>query len=61
MDQQEFVIKPVARHIGNIKGIAGATILGDGEVALILDIPVLIKIAEKSGKADKRVAVGAAR
>jgi two-component system chemotaxis sensor kinase CheA len=61
MDQQEFVIKPVARHIGDIKGIAGATILGDGEVALILDIPVLIKIAEKSGKADKRVAVGAAR
>jgi len=61
MDQQEFVIKPVARHIGDIKGIAGATILGDGQVALILDIPVLIKIAEKSGKIDKRVTVGAAR
>ena len=61
MDQQEFVIKPVARHIGDIKGIAGATILGDGQVALILDIPVLIKIAEKSGKTDKKVAVGAAR
>jgi len=61
MDQQEFVIKPVARHIGDIKGIAGATILGDGQVALILDIPVLIKIAEKSGSAGKQVAVGAAR
>ena len=61
MDQQEFVIKPVARHIGDIKGIAGATILGDGQVALILDIPVLIKIAEKSGNAGNRVAVGAAR
>ena len=61
MDQQEFVIKPVARHIGDIKGIAGATILGDGEVALILDIPVLIKIAEKSGNAGKKIAVGAAR
>jgi two-component system chemotaxis sensor kinase CheA len=61
MDQQEFVIKPVARHIGDIKGIAGATILGDGQVALILDIPVLIKIAEKSGKTEKKVAVGAAR
>jgi len=61
MDQQEFVIKPVARHIGDIKGIAGATILGDGQVALILDIPVLVKIAEKSGKEEKKVAVGAAR
>lgn len=61
MDQQEFVIKPVARHIGDIKGIAGATILGDGKVALILDIPVLIKIAEKSGKTGKRATVGAAR
>jgi two-component system chemotaxis sensor kinase CheA len=61
MDQQEFVIKPVARHIGDIKGIAGATILGDGQVALILDIPVLIKIAERSGNAGKKVAVGAAR
>jgi two-component system chemotaxis sensor kinase CheA len=61
MDQQEFVIKPVARHIGDIKGIAGATILGDGQVALILDIPVLIKIAEKSGNAGKKIAVGAAR
>lgn len=61
MDQQEFVIKPVARHIGDIKGIAGATILGDGQVALILDIPVLIKIAGKSGGAGEKVAVGAAR
>lgn len=35
--QQEIVIKSLGKHINNCKMISGATILGDGEVALILD------------------------
>ena len=35
--QQEIVIKTLGKFLANIKMIAGATILGDGEVALILD------------------------
>ncbi len=36
--QQDVVIKSLGGYLGSIKGIAGATILGDGRVALILDI-----------------------
>jgi len=40
--QQEIVIKSLGKFIDNIKIISGATILGDGEVALILDVNALI-------------------
>lgn len=40
--QQEIVIKSLGKYLSNIQLIAGATILGDGEVALILDINTLI-------------------
>ncbi|WP_058485175.1 chemotaxis protein CheA [Defluviitalea phaphyphila] len=40
--QQEIVIKSLGKYLSNIKMIAGATILGDGEVALILDINTLV-------------------
>ena len=36
--QQEIVIKSLGKCIDNNKIISGATILGDGEVALILDV-----------------------
>jgi two-component system chemotaxis sensor kinase CheA len=45
MEQQEFVVKPLGKILTDIRGIAGATILGDGQVGLILDIPALIKMA----------------
>jgi two-component system chemotaxis sensor kinase CheA len=37
IDQQEIVVKPLARQVKGIPIFAGATILGDGRVALILD------------------------
>ena len=43
--EQEIVIKPLGRFIGDVPGLSGATILGDGGVALILDIPNLVKHA----------------
>ncbi|MBR5336941.1 MAG: chemotaxis protein CheA [Lachnospiraceae bacterium] len=42
MGQQEIVIKSLGKYIENNKVISGATILGDGEVALILDVNALI-------------------
>ena len=41
--QQEIVIKSLGKVLAGIKVIAGATILGDGQVALILDIASLIQ------------------
>jgi two-component system chemotaxis sensor kinase CheA len=37
MGQQEIVIKPLGRYMSKCRMISGATILGDGEIALILD------------------------
>ncbi|MEG1292453.1 MAG: chemotaxis protein CheW, partial [Lachnospiraceae bacterium] len=42
MGQQEIVIKSIGKYINNNKIISGATILGDGEVALILDANTLL-------------------
>ena len=40
--QKEIVIKSLGNYLGNIHGIAGSTILGDGTVVMILDISELI-------------------
>jgi len=45
-DSEEIVVKPLGRHLKNCKGYAGATIMGDGRVALILDITGLSRMAD---------------
>jgi len=40
--QQEIVIKPLGKLLGNIQVVAGATILGNGQVSLIIDVAGLI-------------------
>jgi two-component system chemotaxis sensor kinase CheA len=40
--KQEIVIKSLGSFIGNVPGLSGCTILGDGRIALIVDIPGLI-------------------
>ncbi len=37
-DTEEIVVKPLSKHLKNISVYAGATIMGDGRVALILDV-----------------------
>lgn len=37
-DSEEIVVKPLGRHLKDSPCLAGATVLGDGQVALILDI-----------------------
>jgi two-component system, chemotaxis family, sensor kinase CheA len=37
LGQQEIVLKPLGRYLNQLQGISGATILGNGEVALIID------------------------
>ena len=45
--QQQVVIKSLESNYRSVEGISGATILGDGTVSLILDIPGVVKIAER--------------
>ena len=44
-DSEEIVVKPLGRDLKTCKGYAGATIMGDGRVALILDVGNLAQIA----------------
>ncbi|MCK4951458.1 MAG: chemotaxis protein CheA [Gammaproteobacteria bacterium] len=48
--QQQVVIKSLEANYKKIEGISGATILGDGSVALILDVPGLMRIASQRGR-----------
>ncbi len=54
-DTEEIVVKPLGRHIKGLREYAGGTILGDGRVALILDVAGL------ASKAELGAAVEAAR
>jgi len=40
--QEEVVIKPLGAKLQGLAGLAGATITGDGQIALILDVPGLM-------------------
>lgn len=42
-DSREVVVKPVGPQLATIRGIAGATILGDGRIAVILDMGILVR------------------
>jgi len=46
--QEEVVIKPLGEFLGNIKGIGGATIRGDGKAILILDMSALMDVVGTS-------------
>jgi two-component system chemotaxis sensor kinase CheA len=51
LGQQQVVIKSMEANYGPIDGVAGATILGDGSVALILDLSGLIRVATRTARA----------
>lgn len=50
MGEFQTVIKPLGRLFKHLRGVAGSTILGGGEVALILDVPALIGLAAEQEK-----------
>ena len=42
---REIVVKPVGPQLSTLRGISGATVMGDGSIVLILDMGVLIRLA----------------
>jgi two-component system chemotaxis sensor kinase CheA len=44
LEQQQVVIKSLEQHYRRVPGTAGATIMGDGSVAMILDVESLADI-----------------
>ena len=51
--QEQVVIKSMREHMEQVPGIAGATILGNGRVAIILDIISLFRLVGKNASRDK--------
>jgi two-component system chemotaxis sensor kinase CheA len=47
--QQQVVIKSLETNYRKVPGVSGATIMGDGRVALIIDVPALIKMGQTRG------------
>ena len=50
LGEHQTVIKPLGEVFQNLKGISGATILGSGEVAMIIDVPNLVSRVINKGK-----------
>lgn len=44
--QQQVVIKSLETNFKKVPGVSGATIMGDGSVALILDVPAIIQMGQ---------------
>ena len=44
--QHQLVIKPLPDYVGDVEGVSGCAILGNGEICMILDTATLIKMAE---------------
>jgi two-component system chemotaxis sensor kinase CheA len=64
LDSAEVVVKPLGRHLGGSGCYAGATVLGDGMAALILDVMGMARaasIAEKTDTATQRARFTPAR
>jgi chemosensory pili system protein ChpA (sensor histidine kinase/response regulator) len=59
-DTRDLVIKPLGAYLRSVRGIIGATILGDGSVVAVLDLPELIrmprlKVLEEADRTDTRM------
>ncbi|HKK01960.1 MAG TPA: chemotaxis protein CheW, partial [Desulfuromonadales bacterium] len=51
LGQQQTVIKGLSDYIGHVRGFSGCTILGNGEVCLIMDVGNLMEMTEEEREA----------
>jgi two-component system chemotaxis sensor kinase CheA len=47
LGQRQVVLKSLEANVGHIEGVGGATILGDGRVALVLDVAALFHLGPR--------------
>lgn len=59
LGQQQVVIKSLESNYKKIEGFSGATILGDGSVALIIDMPGILTLNKKLEKVGNKTVVAA--
>ena len=56
--EEDVVIKPLRDQFTNSPGIAGASILGDGSVSLIIDVSQLLELGQRKEKEQRRIREG---
>jgi two-component system chemotaxis sensor kinase CheA len=56
--EEDVVIKPLRDQFTNSPGIAGASILGDGSVSLIIDVSQLLELGQQKEKEQRRIREG---
>ncbi|MCB9878582.1 MAG: chemotaxis protein CheW [Planctomycetes bacterium] len=54
LDTEEIVVKPLSKQLQGLQAFAGAAIMGDGRVALILDVPGLARSSGLLGEGRQR-------
>ncbi len=52
--EQQTVIKPLGKIFEHLQGVSGATVLGSGEIALILDVQGLVQVASQRARGHKK-------
>lgn len=55
VNPEEIVIKPLSKHFQNLRWFSGATIMGDGEAILILDIPGIARELALPGRTTESI------
>jgi two-component system chemotaxis sensor kinase CheA len=55
IEQEEVVIKPLGEYLTSVSGVAGTTILGDGQVIMILDAGEIIQMQSTDAPAEPSV------
>jgi chemosensory pili system protein ChpA (sensor histidine kinase/response regulator) len=55
MGSREIVVKSVGPQVASVRGVSGATILGDGRIVIILDMGALVRSEWRSRTADVSV------
>ncbi|MFZ5594575.1 MAG: Hpt domain-containing protein [Pseudomonadota bacterium] len=50
VESREIVVKSLGPQLSEVRGVMGATIMGNGAVALILDIPALLRLGSVAGQ-----------
>ena len=53
LGEEDIVIKSMAENYRNVPGVAGASILGDGRVSLILDVNAVIEMSTRAAAANR--------
>src|SRR6185295_19380756 len=61
LNEQEVLVKRLGKPLSRVRNIAGATVLGSGRVAPILNVADLLKSARKTGRAITRASTTATK